>query len=1082
VEELMTARPIRQKLLSSAAMIGAMALAGLATRSEAAPIPPIDNTRVIQATDTADPGHSYAPGGALDVITINAPTAIINWTPLDPAANPIGFVKQNGEARFQSANDFAVLNRVTPTNGHPIQFDGAVTSFVNGTRGGTVMFYSADGFIIAPTGTLNVGSLVLTTGDITDPAFTGSSFKIGTPNLGATITNNGSITANNYVVLASPKIVQSGTVTSPTTAYVAAGATSFTFSNGLFDILVDNPIDNAQITHSAGATTEIKDNPDQTFSRAYFVAVPKNDAMALFLTGNIGYPAIDNATQKNGFIILSAGSSVREIGSSAAVDPIPNAGKAGIELTNTNVNANISAHAVGDLTLQATGNGLLQFGTGFSFTSDTGAIQLLADGGDINVAGSVQLFSLGGPAGSAAISVSNGHSIEIQGNLELYALDNRTSGDAQGGTTSITVNDGSLIASAGFGGSQLIMDASATASGNDAGNATGGNVTIDLTNATFVTDDLTMRANAAAANAPAAGGAAGIGQGGTITFETHPTTDVTLKTITMSAYGQGGAATPQDFSLSPVEGDPSGKGGLGNGGTITISLDGGASSNFDLNSISAAVLAGGGNGQGNCIHCTGQDGQDAGDAIGGTINFTVASGSVGNNGTSLTFDTGSQGGYGNNGFRPTTVNGGDAGEATGGNSIVTITGGTLTINSLTLKANATAGKGGDSIEHDDITDPMHPKVPGGIGGAAGESTGGTATITVSGGKLVSTGLIDVEANANGFQAGYGDVHGGTNAVGQGGTAGITVSGTGSIQGGSLSVSANGKGAAGHPGGDGHGGSATITVDGGVIDAGSVGASATGDGGIGLRNFEDRNGTGRGGTATITIENGGTMTTSGVIAGADGFGEGEAGNADKTGTVLGGGGTGGDAHIVLQDANSTLNVTGSLTVSSTGYGAFGEASGGDGDNSGAVAELVVNNGAQLNYTGSEDILIDASAGGGGTIDFNDPVQFDDSTGGAAKGGTAQLIITGATLTLPANINVTLDSSATAGEGYGTGGDATGGSALLRVNPGGSFHASNDVTLDASATAGRAACLEMAATPWRAVPPWTPSPAPPRSWGR
>ena len=93
----MTARPIRQKLLSSAAMIGAMALAGLATRSEAAPIPPIDNTRVIQATDTADPGHSYAPGGALDVITINAPTAIINWTPLHPAANPIGFVKQNGE-------------------------------------------------------------------------------------------------------------------------------------------------------------------------------------------------------------------------------------------------------------------------------------------------------------------------------------------------------------------------------------------------------------------------------------------------------------------------------------------------------------------------------------------------------------------------------------------------------------------------------------------------------------------------------------------------------------------------------------------------------------------------------------------------------------------------------------------------------------------------------------------------------------------------------------------------------------------------------------------------------------------------
>ena len=208
---------------------------------------------------------------ALDVITVTAAEAFINWQPLDMEAatfdpgtglvnNPINLLPTSRTLRFQSDGfNYTVLNRILPAataDGRPVQFNGLVQSFVDDaatTVGGNVWFYSPGGIIIGADSTFDVGGLVLTTNDITSPVTTGlfddiifdgvvDSTSAVTIEPGAEI--NALFNANapqndSYLAIVAPRINQGGDVNvDGSIAYVAAEAATISFGNGLMDISI----------------------------------------------------------------------------------------------------------------------------------------------------------------------------------------------------------------------------------------------------------------------------------------------------------------------------------------------------------------------------------------------------------------------------------------------------------------------------------------------------------------------------------------------------------------------------------------------------------------------------------------------------------------------------------------------------------------------------------------------------------------------------------------------------------------------------------------------------------------------------
>jgi filamentous hemagglutinin family protein len=422
----------------------------------------------------------------------------------------------------------------------------------------------------------------------------------------------------------------------------------------------------------------------------------------------------------------------------------------------------------------------------------------------------------------------------------------------------------------------------------------------------------------------------------------------------------------------------------------------------------------------------GNEGLDAGDAIGGTVIVQTSSGGTIDIAGGLDINVDGWGGE-QSGF------GAAGGDGTGGQAHILANGGSgasLTVGGpVTVSA---SGQGGTTVECSSC------QVTGGTG------TGGTILLqafTGTGNVLALNGTVDLTASG---QGGAGDVAGGS---GVGGTIQFVSADGGSIAiADDLAAVATGSGGFGlnNDQDGGQGGSAT----GGNISTLFQGTAATIDlngtstfsadafGGDGVFG-----GNATGGFVNLQASANGTLTAAFLGASADGFG----GNG-----FTGGDGTGGrawtqaitGADIVVQD----------LALSAEGFGGSGTAgraggsgaTGGDGTG-GLVVASADGAGASLTVANTLDLEAGASGGFG---------QTGSSLGGNALGGQADIFAAnGALVTL--NGFVSADTTGRGGNYFSdssTGGNGTGGIIFFQANDGGTLDASGEVQLAADGIGG------------------------------
>lgn len=256
---------------------------------------------------------------------------------------------------------------------------------------------------------------------------------------------------------------------------------------------------------------------------------------------------------------------------------------------------------------------------------------------------------------------------------------------------------------------------------------------------------------------------------------------------------------------------------------------------------------------------------------------------------------------------------------------------------------------------------------------AGNATGGTALVNVAnGGSLSLAG--DLFANADGSGSGNGPM-----GIGTGGLAEVLVDGSGAAMnvGGMLLLSARGNGGgqdggrSGFAGGDGFGGIARLTAQGGnnITVQGQVDLAADGRGGDGNL---DRSGNGTGGQAFVSAGTGSMLDfRSGVrltALGESGFGFNASDGGDGIGGSAALGSTGAGAVIQI-GANLSLDVSGTSdgTFSFTGNGGVGR--GGSASLTGQQGSITVASLTTLVADGNGGAGVTRNDGFGGNIIVN-----------------------------------------------------------------------------------------------------------------
>ena len=166
---------------------------------------------------------SLTPSGNLLTISQSSNTAIINWNTFNIANGESTVFEFNGAAGANSA----ALNLINAANGAST-IAGALDSTVGhlGPVGGTVLLLNSAGILFTSTATVNVGSLVASTLDLSDQNEflnrTALHFS-GTSTAG--IQNQGSLNALGDIFLIAHTVQNSGTITAGNEAGLAAGTT-----------------------------------------------------------------------------------------------------------------------------------------------------------------------------------------------------------------------------------------------------------------------------------------------------------------------------------------------------------------------------------------------------------------------------------------------------------------------------------------------------------------------------------------------------------------------------------------------------------------------------------------------------------------------------------------------------------------------------------------------------------------------------------------------------------------------------------------------------------------------------------------
>lgn len=608
-----------------------------------------------------------------------------------------------------------------------------------------------------------------------------------------------------------------------------------------------------------------------------------------------------------------------------------------------------------------------------------------------------------GFGGTASFTVENGlftvNDLQVMANGEggnganFAGFDPGNGGNGTGGTASLVVSGGIVtansleISAAGLAGDGADHDDYTGVGAGNGGNGTGGNASATLTGGLLVSDDVTISANGNQSidygygytryygngggvyYADGTAGAGGIGQGGTalLTIDGGGLQDaadpnVTALSVLVEAIGEGGAGgeTYSDSTFSPYLAN-SGSGGAGIGGSAGVSYLSG-----DLDAASVAIVATGlGGFSGNQAYGGGESAVLAGS--GGSGTGGMATFAIGTDFSDLTSSDESRlislnaDGIGRAGEAGQT--GGAGGNGTGGSAIVNAIGGFVTLNTPALSAVGSAGNGGSSTLDQN-------------GGAGGNAQGGSIETLADGANLIFSGNA-IAAWGRGGSGGDGgngsDLidgagNGGAGGSGTGGSVSFIAANFGQLD-VSASVDSRNLAVEGLGGDGGLGGNASAN-----------GWTSTGQGGAG--------GSGTGGSITGRAEDGGALAFG--IAAFDASGVGGAGgdlsDADidsplqaSTGAA-GGSGTGGTISLIASGPQATLSI-GSLLANANGYGGkaasgagndlvtgLGASGGAGGAATGGTIQLLAENSGRLDIAelgGGAELNANAFGGDGGT---------------------------------------------------------------------------------------------------------------------
>ncbi|MFC4294752.1 hypothetical protein ACFO0A_06720 [Novosphingobium tardum] len=991
---------------------------------------------------------------AQDSFNVTANDALIDWDVTDPSV----FLNANTSLNFaRDGGAYSVLNRVvsSPSLTSTLAINGAVNA-----SGGKIFFYNPGGWVVGGGAVFDVGSLLLTASPvlIDDKAADGQKFTnaAGTISLGQATVPGASITVNqgallstlaqdSYIALVAPRVVQGGTVSSGgSVAYVGAEAADLTMNNGLFDINVTvGTTDQNGVVHTGTTTSSVADTAPHG---QYLVAVPKNDALTMLVSGNLGYNAASSAGLVDGRIVLSSGHSVVG-GQPDATTPVPGGN---IAISNAVFNGDTRAVASDSIALTVKDPSQSVTTVGNLSLEAGNAVGISVDGTEssLTVTGNLGVTATNGPKGGKIdATISNGGNLFVGGTFDAHAdgfgrlaLDPETQNldpavlgeDASGGSVAVTIDK----ATANIGGNvSMSADARGGIGGLGAGAADAGSVSLvsrgDGPTLSFSpTATLSLSANADRANYqgqqfyfPDNGAAS---QAGSVTLDISGGASFgSAQLSAFSAASFGNDVNPHNadagiidaafrngtYNIGVISSSTAAyaeNGGAAKGGTQSLTVDN-ATLTLANYLDSSSYLQGSSDGTG-LISVSSINGGllDSPSIYLSSYANSPGSGVSKPSGIAITAD----GGAISTGYLSAYSSGRgsfDAPDAKGGAIDVNISnGGSLFGGSIYLQSTGFGSFGQD----------------GGVG------TGGDITVNIGDGSFTTGGYLSI--GAEGY-AGSPSAPGGLNGLGQGGK--ITISLTdpaAKFASDYVSIYAPGYGGSGGgevavealttlpgAGGDGTGGTVSFNANAGTVTASQMYLSALGQGGDGFNTSDNlasgvggKGGTGTGGTVTFT-QSGGSASIATLDlqsdgyggAGADSFGPDDAPAGD------GGDGKGGTASVSLTGgtlAANTVNVIANGNYGSYfGYSGNGgrvftgppTQAGQGGNGEGGTASLTIDGGILADLVDTADssgfntalsVVVDADAyggNGGDTYGSVDGPVLGRGNGGSAKGGSA-----------------------------------------------------------------------------------------------
>lgn len=993
-----------------------------------------------------------------DTVTITGAQAVIDWTPVDNAVGggAINILAAGDELRFQVDNadalpSYTVLNRINPADpSRAVRIDGLVNSLVDtgyGISDGSIWFYTPGGIILGSNARFDVGSLVLTTnapqvGDLVSEGLfvgQGTNATAGLISFRGTADSKSFVTveagakinaAGSYVALVAPRVTQGGAIkVNGSAALIAAESADVTIpvEGNLFDIAVfgGSKVDTAgeaTLTHTG--STEITD-PAQTGNsrRVYMIAVPKNDAITMLVSGTAGYEAASLVSAANGRVILEAGTGVKVTADVVSSEPpvadttvamqgltsttSVAAGGTFVSLDATSSSSNIggflSLNSGAASSITVSNGNIVSVGEGLGGSAVLGVAPssvTVSAGGTLKIADNLSLSSsIGAAVGSDMTLIADGGTVQVGGSIFVRSVAGGSGGPAggsTGGNAAIEIRNGGIvtagsavsvestgigafgsIGAAGTGGSALIkiesggsLDASTVTvesaglggNGGDGGAGQGGLASLTIDGGTIESGyGTTVRSRGLGGSSSNFGGLGGSGKAGSATISVANAGTITTGTsLALEAFGDGGSESGY------------GTGGAGQGGTATLAIASGGIITADTLSVST---------QGSGAF--GQRGGGAGTAGKADIDLTGAS-SIDANTISLAL-VGSGGSGGSDGAAA-------GGTGTGGTLTFDTNGGTLTFDQLNVSA---VSSGGSSSS-----------------GSGGLGFGGAVKINVVSATMTGGNVISVDAGGVG-----GEGFSTSGGSGTGGTIGLTFAGTNFTTGGDITLNAKGAGDFGNGGGgSGTGGKIDLAASNSQVQASNINLDSSG---FGEQAFSTGSaGFGKGGAITVASTGGGLIKGLNTVR-ANGRGGSAGGTADT------GAGTGGT--ISIQASGGSIDSTGAtLTVSADGIGGRTEfASAADALSRGGTIDIGISTGGELKLTS-----LKAQANGYFDDQPDGPVLNNGSTG---VGGTVRLAMTGGTLT-GADIELAANGRGAVSASGGAGGTGYQGRAELSLTGG------------------------------------------------